>query len=137
VKRFWGAATLSYAVLLSVGGLPRLGELSTLDIVLLVALLLVLLVDGSLNVLPKGFETFKDRVQDAWVRRRRGTGKEDDRYLFGTVNAGLALAALATVALVIAYRPIGVGEVGLAAALALVLTAVLIVASTYESAGAR
>ena len=74
------------------------------------------------NVLPAGFRTFKDSVQEAWVRRR-GTG--DDRlFLAGNVALGVAAAAMAAV--VIAYEPIAPGLVAGSAAGALVLIAALV-----------
>ena len=106
VKRVWGAASLCYAALLAVAGASTFGQLSGFDRVLLAALLLVLTADGVVNVLPGGFETFKDRLQQAWVARQRATGREGDRYLFATVNALLALASAAVAAVVLFYRPI-------------------------------
>ena len=129
VKRVWGATALAYAIFLAIVAASKLGDLSAGDCALLGALLLVLVGDGLVNVLPAGFDTFKDRVQRAWVARRAGTGKEGDRYLFATVNALLALAAAAVAAVVIAYRPIDARLVALAAAIAAVLTAALVVAS--------
>jgi hypothetical protein len=92
----------------------------------------VLTADGLVNVTSGGFAAFKNRMQEAWVARRRGTGREGDRYLFGTVNAGLALAAAAAAAVVTAYRPIGLEQVALAAALALVLTGALVGAASVR-----
>jgi hypothetical protein len=129
VKRAWGAVSLVFAAFL-IGAAATADSLSAFDLVLLVALLLVLVGDGLVNVLPRGFSEFKARLQDAWIARHRGTGREGDRHLFGTVNAGLALAAAAAVAVVIAYRPIAPSLIVLAVLLALVLTAVLIAAST-------
>lgn len=77
-------------------------------------------------MLPAGFRTFKDRMQSAWVARHRGTGREGDRHLCGTVNALLALAAAAMLALVIAYRPVDPWAVAIAAVIALVLLAAMI-----------
>jgi hypothetical protein len=126
VKRVWGAIALAYGIFLCVTALPRLGDVRPLDSVLLVALLVVLLADGLVNVLPAGFETFKDRLQQAWVARRRGSGREGDRYLFATVNALLALAAAGAAALVIAYRPIPAAVLVISVLAAVVLTVVLI-----------
>jgi len=133
VKRVWGGATLCFAVFLLAAAVSAAGDLSALDLVLLVALLAVLVADGFVNVLPSGFETFKDRLQEAWVARRRGTGREGDRYLFTTVNALLAAAAVAAAGVVIAYRPIDASLVVVAALLAFVLTAVLVGASVATS----
>jgi hypothetical protein len=131
VKRVWGALSLLYAVFLLVVSLIDRG-FRTSDLILTVGLLLVLVADGLVNVLPAGFETFKARLQEAWVARRRGTGREGDRFLFGTVNALLALGSAGMAAQVIAYRPIGLRPVLLIAAVAMALTGILIGASTLE-----
>jgi hypothetical protein len=133
VKRLWGAAALGYAAfLVAAAASVRGGGLGAADLAFLAALVLTLVADGTLNVIPPGFETFKSRLQDEWVARRRGTGKEGDRHLFGTVNALLALGAAATAAAVAVYRPIAGGTVALAAALAGVLTVALVAASSLE-----
>jgi hypothetical protein len=132
VKRLWGVLGLLYALFIVAAGLSVQGGLTTLDIVLLVVLVLVLLADGLVNVMPAGFETFKQRLQRAWVRRQRTTGREGDRYLFGTVNALLALASLGMATLVLLYRPIEAETVTIAAGLAVVLTTALIVGSGFE-----
>jgi hypothetical protein len=126
VKRVWGAAGLAFAAVLAVGALTFDGRLRTLDWILLGALLTVLVADGLVNVLPAGFRTFKDRMQAAWVARHRGTGREGDRHLFGTVNALLALGAVAALAVVIGYRPVELWAVALAVAISLVLLALMI-----------
>jgi hypothetical protein len=132
VKRVWGSVSLLFAAFLVVAAATHDGPLRALDIVLLVTLLLLLAADGLVNAVPGGFAAFKDRVQEAWVARHRGTGREGDRHLFGTVNAALAVAAAAVAAVVIAYRPIATSTLVLAAALAFVLTAGLIAASTLR-----
>jgi hypothetical protein len=121
-KRAWGAVALAYAALVAVGALTLDGDLDTLEWILLGLLLAVLLADGLVNVLPAGFRTFKDSVQEAWVRRR-GTG--DDRlFLAGNVALGFAAAAMAAV--VIAYEPIAPATVAISAILALALIAGLV-----------
>jgi hypothetical protein len=139
VKRFWGAIGLVYAAVVGVAGALAFGSLSTIDAVLFVGLLLVLAADGLVNVLPAGFETFKTKVQDAWVARHRGTSRESDRSLFGTVNALLALGSVAVAALVIAYRPIELRTLLVAAIVSFVLTIVLLGVSEQarKAAGAR
>ena len=129
VKRWWGIVSLAFAAFLVAGALTVDGALGTFDTVLLVALVLVLVADGLVNAVPGGFGEFKDRMQEAWASRRRGTGREDDRHLFGTINALLAAASLAVAAVVIAYEPISAALVALAAALALALTTALIALS--------
>ena len=125
-KRVWGAASLLFAGVLAAGALTASDGLGALDWILLGVLLAILLADGLVNVLPSGFRTFKDRMQAAWVARHRGTGREGDRHLFGTVNALLALAALAALAVVIAYRPVELWAVAVAAAIAVLVLAVMI-----------
>jgi hypothetical protein len=121
-KRAWGGVALAYAALVAVGALTLDGGLSTLEWILLGLLLAVLLADGLVNVLPAGFRTFKDSVQEAWTSRR-GTG--DDR-LFLAGNAALGLAAAAMAAVVIAYEPISAWLVAGSAAGALLLIAALV-----------
>jgi hypothetical protein len=135
VKRLWGAASLAFAAFLVAGSMSAGGELDTFDVVLLAALLAILVADGLVNVLPSGFAAFKDRMQEAWVARRRGSGREDDRHLFGTVNLLLGLAALGVAVVVIAYKPITAGLLGLATALAVVLTLALIGLSRRAGSG--
>jgi len=118
VKRTWGAASLLFAALLAAGALTASGGLRTLDWILLGALLAVLVADGLVNILPTGFRTFKERLQTAWVAQHRGTGRENDRHLFGTVNALLAIGSLTTLAVVIGYRPVELWAVALAVAIA-------------------
>jgi hypothetical protein len=126
LKRLWGAVSLLFAALLVIGAVTAGRGLRTLDWILLFTLLAVLAADGLLNVLPAGFRTFKDRMQSAWVARHRGTVREGDWHLFGTVNALLAIAAASALAVVISYRPVEPWAVGVAAAIALVLLAVMV-----------
>jgi hypothetical protein len=126
VKQLWGAATLVFAAVLLVGAVSARGGLGTFDAVLLVGLLAILVADGLVNVLPGSFATFKDRMQRAWVSRRGASRRGGDRSLFGTVNAALAVASIVVAAVVISYRSIATGQVVLAAALAAVLTTLLI-----------
>lgn len=126
VKRLWGAASLAFAGVLLAGAVTVKGDLRALDWILLVALLAVLVADGLVNVLPAGFRTFKDRMQSAWVARNRNTGREGDRHLFGTVNALLALAAGAALAVVLTYRPAEPRTVALSVPTAVVLLVLLV-----------
>lgn len=139
VKRYWGALGLVYATVVGVAGVFAFSSLSTVDAALFVGLLIVLAADGLVNVLPAGFETFKTRVQDAWVARHRGTSREADSSLFGTVNALLALGSVAVAAVVIAYRPIQIRTLVVAAIVSIVLTIVLLGVSEQarKAAGAR
>ena len=68
-------------------------------------------------------------MQRAWIARHTATGREDDRYLFGTVNAGLAAGSILVLVVVVAYRPIGFGLVAAAAGIGLALTLGLIALS--------
>ena len=131
-KRVWGAVSLAFAAVLAVSAPGAVDELRTFEVVLLASLLAVLLADGLLNVMPAGFHTFKDRVQDAWVRRR-GAGGGGDARLFAVGNAILAAASAGAAAAVILYKPIDGGSIALAAGLALALTAALVAGSRRES----
>ena len=131
VKRVWGAVSLAFAVLLAASAPGELDELRPFEVVLLVSLVLVLVADGLVNVMPAGFHTFKDRVQEAWVSRRGES--DDDATLFAAGNALLAAASVGAAAAVVLYEPIDAGLIALAAALAVVLTAVLIGRSRAEN----
>jgi hypothetical protein len=133
VKRVWGAASLTFVALLTGAAVSGDRSFSTFDAVLAVMLVVVLLADGLVNVLPAGFTTFKSRLQDAWVRRNRGTGREGDPYLFGVVNALLAVGSIAMAVVVIAYKPIDLALVAGAVGIAVVVTVTLVWASTVES----
>jgi hypothetical protein len=127
VKRWWGAVALAYAAVIVAGALTLDGGLGTLEWVLLALLVAVLLADGLVNVLPAGFRTFKDSVQEAWVRRRGpGTAAAGDDRLFLAGNVALGVAAAAMAAVVIVYEPIAPGLVAGSAAGALVLIAALV-----------
>jgi hypothetical protein len=121
-----GATSLLYAAVLTAGAVTVDGGLSTADWILLGLLVAVLVADGIVNVLPAGFRTFKDRTQAAWVEQHRGTGREGDRHLFGTVNALLAVASAAALMIVIGYRPIDPWAVAVGAAVALALLALMV-----------
>lgn len=124
-KRAWGAVALAYAAVLVVGAVTVEGELSGLEWALLLLLVAVLVADGLVNVLPAGFRTFKDSVQEAWVKRRGGERGGDDRlFLAGNVALGLAAAGMA--ALVIAYAPIALWTIALALALSVLMIGALV-----------
>jgi len=122
-KRWWGAIALAYAAVVAVGALSHDGDVSAFEWALLVLLLGVLLADGLVNVLPAGFRTFKDSVQEAWVKRR-GAGGDDRLFLAGNLALGIAAAAMA--ALVIAYAPIELTTVAVALVLSVVMIGVLV-----------
>jgi hypothetical protein len=132
VKRVWGLGTLAFAGFLAGCAIAASGRFTTFELVLLATLLAVLVADGAVNALPSGFETFKDRLQAAWVRRSR-PGRDGDPHLFGTVNALLAAAAGGVAAIVLAYRPIGTAPVVAAVVAAFVLTPALIGASVLTA----
>jgi len=125
VKRLWGSATIAFAIFLVAAAVFAEDSFRALDVLLLAVLVAVLVGDGLVNALPSGFETFKDRMQTAWVRRSSGA-RAGDRHLFASVNAALAVAAGAVAAVVIAYRSIALGTIVIAAAAAAALTAALI-----------
>ncbi len=133
VKRIWGALTLSFAAFVVGAVAPTRGSLDLIDVVLVAALVTVLGLDGLVNVLPAGFETFKDRLQAAWVRRTGGTSWEGDPHLFGALNAILAVASAGVAAFVILYRPIAAQTVVVAVVAATVLTCALISASVLTA----
>ena len=128
IKRAWGTATLVFAVFLVAAAVSAAGSFGAFDLLLLAVLVAVLVGDGLVNALPSGFETFKDRMQAAWVDRTGGA-RAGDRHLFATVNAALAVAAVAVALVVIVYRPIAGGTIAVAAAAAVALTTALIGAS--------
>jgi hypothetical protein len=132
VKRVWGLATLMFAGFLVAAALVASGELTTFEILLLGLLVAVLALDGTVNALPSGFETFKDRVQTAWVRRTPAD-QQGDSQLFATVNAALAAASVGVAAVVLAYGPIDEASVVAAVIAALVLTPGLIAASVLTA----
>lgn len=72
-------------------------------------------------------------MQDAWVKRHRGTVKAGDRHLFGTVNFLLGLASFVVGLLVYLHRPIPMAWVAASAGIALALMTALIPACRLES----
>jgi hypothetical protein len=132
VKRVWGGVTLVFALFIAAAGFAADGRFRVFDLVLLAALVAVLVLDGAVNVLPAGFETFKERLQGAWVRRAR-SGWEDDSHLFGIVNALLAAGAVTVGVVVLAYRPVHAPPVVAAVAAAVALTAALIAGSVLTT----
>jgi hypothetical protein len=126
VRRVWGAASLVLAAVAATLIVRDHRLLDARDWTLGSLLVAVLVADGSVNVLPSGFETFKDRVQTAWVRRNAGTSRADDSHLFGVVNLGLAIAAGAMFAFVTFYRPASALLLVGAIAAAVVLTPLLV-----------
>jgi hypothetical protein len=131
-RRCWGACTLLFAAVLVAGSAAT--RVGGFDLLLLGVLVAVLVSDGLVNVLPAGFRTFKDSVQERCVRRHAGTERAADRHLFGTVNLLLALAAAAMAALVVAYAPIAAGTVVVGVGAALVLTPLLLGLAVREGA---
>jgi hypothetical protein len=115
--------TFAYGAIVLAGALTVAGSLSTLEWILLGLLLAVLAADGLVNVLPAGFRTFKDSVQEAWVRRRgAGTEAASDERLFLAGNLALGIAAATMAAVVILYEPIAPELVAASALLALALS---------------
>jgi hypothetical protein len=132
-RRWWGACSLLFAAALVAGAIAT--GVGGFDLVLLVLLVAVLVADGLVNVLPAGFRTFKDEVQERWVRRHAGTTRAGDAHLFGTVNLLLAVAAGAVAAVVVAYAPIRAGTVAAGVVAALLLTPLLLGLARRERAG--
>ncbi len=126
VRQGWGAASLVLAVTVAALMIRDHGDLGARDWALGSLLVAVLAADGSVNVLPSGFTTFKDRVQAAWVQRNRGTNRADDSHLFGVVNLGLAIAAGAMFGFVALYRPASTALLAGAVVSAVVITPLLV-----------
>jgi hypothetical protein len=103
--------------------------------VLIVALVAVLCADGLLNLFPRGFGNFKEKMQDAWVKRHQGTERASDKNLFGMVNFFLGAASGAAGGLVYLYRPLPPALLALALFLAAALMWALIAACTREARG--
>ena len=131
--RVWGVAAGLWGVVLGALTLRHWSALSWLDLVLVGSVVGVLCVDGLLNVLPTGFANFKERMQDAWVRRHEGTERASDEHLFGVVNLLLGVAATAVGFAVYAYRPVPWGGLVAAVGAAVLLTFALIGACKLEA----
>jgi hypothetical protein len=128
VRQCWGAVSLALAVavvVLLIRDHRDHRDLDALDWTLSLLLAAVLVADGSVNVLPSGFTTFKDRVQSAWVKRS-GDARADDSRMFGVVNLGLAIAAAAMFAFVVLYRSASIELVAGAAVTAVIVTPLLV-----------
>lgn len=131
-KRVWGAASLAFAGAVAVSALTTFADPSASDVAVTAALVAVMVADGAVNVLPAGFETFKDRVQRRWVGRTERHGLADDRYLFAVGNALLAAAAAGAGLVVVLYRPLAVELPIGAVAAGAVLTGLLVQAAARE-----
>ncbi len=130
--RRWGLTSFLFGLILLVTAIRLIPGLQPLDLGFGLMLIAVLMGDGFLNFAPSGFSQFKEKVQDVWVRRHRGTDRTGDRALFGTVNFFLGLASVGMAAAIILYRPIEPPLIVLALSLAVILTALLIWASLKE-----
>lgn len=104
--RVWGLVAGAWGLVLAVSLATHARDLATAELVVVSSVVLVLVADGLLNLLPSGFANFKERMQDAWVRRRDGTERSSDAHLFGTVNLLLGVASLAVGVAVYAVRPL-------------------------------
>ncbi len=129
----WGVAAGLWGALLGVLALRQWSALSWLDLAVVGSVVGVLCVDGLLNVLPSGFANFKERMQDAWVRRHEGTERASDEHLFGVVNVLLGIAAIAVGVAVYVHRPISWGWLVATIGVAVLLTFVLIDACKLEA----
>jgi len=54
--------------------------------------------------MPKGFTSFKDRMQDAWVKHHPNPEDQGDKAMFARVNLLLAVLSLMMAGLVFFYR---------------------------------
>lgn len=97
-------------------------------------LVVVLVLDGLLNVVPSWFGHFKEIVQDRWVRHHGAGG--GDRRLFLVGNLVLAGLSILVMWLVIRSYPVHLWLILGAVAAAIVLTLGLMVASIREAGGA-
>lgn len=103
-KRVWGGIALLYAALVVIAYLvAEPDRLDAADWLVGASLVAVLVIDGSVNVLPEGFATFKDSVQRKWVERTGQRRGEADAPMFATINAVLAAASVLAGAAVLLY----------------------------------
>jgi hypothetical protein len=135
--RVWGLAAGCWGAVLGAFTLRHWNALSSLDLVVVGSVVGVLCIDGLLNVLPSSFGNFKERMQDAWVRRQQGTERASDEHLFGAVNLLLGLAAAAVGIAVYVYRPLPLAWVAAVLAGAAILTFALIGSCKHEARRAR
>lgn len=131
--RIWGFAAGSWGLALGASAIRHWATLTAVDLLVVVSVACVLCIDGLLNVLPAGFANFKERMQDAWVRRHDGTERASDEHLFGTVNALLGLAAAAVGVAVYVYRPLPLVWLAATVGGAAILTFALIGSCKHES----
>lgn len=131
-KRIWGVVALAYAAAVIGTSAFSDSDLSFSDSLVCGSLVLVLVVDGTVNVLPAGFQTFKDSVQAAWVGRMGERGRGGDEDLFTTINAALAVASLAAGAIVVLYSAIDVWIPITAVAGGVLLTFILLLGASAE-----
>lgn len=133
--RAWGwTAFVAGLGLLGWAG-SRWRSLDAVGASLLVALVAVLCADGLLNLFPRWFGHFKEKMQDTWVKRHQGTERASDKDLFGTVNFFLGAASIAAGVLVYLYRPLPLALLALALFLAAAAMWVLIAACNREGRG--
>jgi hypothetical protein len=135
--RVWGILAFLYGAALLIGTGRAWRLLTWVDRGLAIALAAVLCGDGLLNLLPSWFGRFKERMQDAWVKRHRGTERAGDRHLFGTVNLFLGLASVLVAGLIYAYRPVPGVWAGGSVVIALILMTALIAGCQAEGRRAR
>jgi hypothetical protein len=136
VRQCWGAVSLALAATVVVLLVRDRRDLDAIDWMLALLLVAILVADGSVNVLPSGFTTFKDRVQSAWVKRNRDARAGDSR-MFGVVNLGLAIAAATMFAFAVLYRSASVELVAGATAAAVIVTPLLVGLALAEGRRSR
>lgn len=131
--RVWGLAACVWGLALAAGAVARRADLTGADLLLLGSVSAVLCADGLLNSLPSGFATFKERMQDAWVRRHEGGVRASDEHLFARVNLLLGLAATAVGLAVYFYDPLPLPLLAFAFGSGVLLTFALIGACKREA----
>lgn len=129
----WGILAFVYGAALLVGTILSWPELRWFDRALALTLVAVLCADGLLNLLPSWFGHFKERMQDAWVKRHGETERADDKHLFGTVNFFLGLASLLVAAAVYWSHPLPAVWLLACVAISVTLMTALIVACRIEA----
>jgi hypothetical protein len=130
--KVWGIAALLCGIAVAINTVVAWNRLGWLDRGLATVLALILSADGLLNLLPSWFGHFKERMQEAWVKRHRGTEKAGDKHLFGTVNFVLGLASAVVAALVYWHRPVPTRWLLVSVMIALVVMTILITSCQLE-----
>ena len=75
VKRVWGTTGLVFAAFIGIAALRASGSFGAFDLVLVVALVTVLTLDGLVNALPAGFETLRPDSRPPGLRGHEPAGR--------------------------------------------------------------